>query len=101
MAGIYGKVTEHPEFDVTDSRRFTVEILPHTFDPNGYCESCREGFQNGLHNATAAECEAQMRAQTDGQRGCESPGSHHPFVGTCICTFREKHPIHKEAAVAT
>lgn len=101
MSGIYGKVTEHPEFAIEDARRFTVEIKPHPFDANGTCKTCAEGYQNGLHNATAIECEALMRAQTNGERGCESPKSHHPFVGTCICTFAESHPIHKEAAVAT
>jgi hypothetical protein len=38
MSGIYGKFTEHPEFPIEDSCRFTVEILPHTFetdDPRG------------------------------------------------------------------
>jgi hypothetical protein len=34
MSGIHGKVTEHPEFSIEDARRFTVEILPHTFETN-------------------------------------------------------------------
>jgi hypothetical protein len=38
MAGIYGPVTEHPEYPIEDARRFTVSILPHPFttdDPRG------------------------------------------------------------------
>lgn len=26
---IYGKITEHPEYPITDERRFTVEIKLH------------------------------------------------------------------------
>ena len=29
MAGIYGPITEHPEYPETDARRFTVTIQPH------------------------------------------------------------------------
>jgi len=32
MSDIYGKLTEHPEYPLTDSRRFTVEIKPHDFE---------------------------------------------------------------------
>jgi hypothetical protein len=50
MAGIYGKVTEHPEYPELDERRFTVEIRPHRFErrpddawgyrPQYECEIC-------------------------------------------------------------
>ena len=32
MSDIYGKLTEHPEFPIDDSRRFTVEIRRHEFE---------------------------------------------------------------------
>jgi len=31
MAGIYGPITEHPEYPETDARRFTVTVQPHPF----------------------------------------------------------------------
>jgi hypothetical protein len=35
MAGIYGPVTEHPEYPIEDARRFSVVILAHEFEPWG------------------------------------------------------------------
>ena len=32
MSGIYGKVTEHPEFSIEDERRFTIEVKPHEYE---------------------------------------------------------------------
>ena len=43
MAGIYGPITEHPEYPITDARRFTVAILPHrcALDAlRGTCHRC-------------------------------------------------------------
>ena len=55
MDNIYGPITEHEEYDVTDSRRFTVTILPHTFEiiPNSRlpfaCWKCGERENHFIH----------------------------------------------------
>ena len=49
LDSIYGRITEHPEYPVTDSRRFTVEILPHDFVPDRTLKTCyRCGFVRTL-----------------------------------------------------
>ncbi len=60
MADIFGKVTEHPEFDVTDERRFTVEIKQHPYVSPGVdpvtlrrrtgCEVCGFPQKSPVHD---------------------------------------------------
>jgi len=56
MSDIYGKLTEHPEYPVEDSRRFTIEIRIHDYEakrtrrsalPDPFCTRC------GYHNDAA------------------------------------------------
>lgn len=57
MDDIYGPVTEHPEYDIGDERRFTITIYKHRFEPSGsrtwaylpshdgwYADQCRCGY---------------------------------------------------------
>lgn len=50
MSDIYGPITEHPEFPIEDSRRFTITIKVHDFEerkrsryerlPDEFCDRC-------------------------------------------------------------
>lgn len=58
MAGIYGPITEHPEFRIEDEGRFTVIIHPHTYavderrwrDNERQCWHCGNGPRHPVHS---------------------------------------------------
>ena len=55
----------------------------------GHCYECGAPaayFTGTYASGTAAECEAKMRAETDGERGCANPSEHEPLTHQLRCS---------------
>lgn len=53
------------------------EVMPETDESEPPCTECEEGPDFSWHRQTAAECMAQMLAETG--RPCANPGEHHLY----------------------
>lgn len=47
--------------------------------PSDPCARCGAGPTALTHTETTEQCEARMRAETNGRRGCWDPKDHHPY----------------------
>jgi hypothetical protein len=64
------------------------------------CARCLESDDHLSHTETLAECEARVRKQSNGKRGCWEPEQHHPYEPGGIATYEEYGAADRRALLA-